>query len=341
MRSSTALPVQCGKRQTFFGMYAKSTRDMPPPKIKKKTPSVSAKRKKESEIRIWHSPFTDLPSDIKGLFLSKSICETNLAETNKEFHDLHNVDGETKRARKMFCGKKKISFQEHSKDFTTFVSFVAKERGLLTNLDSLTIWQALTSDAGVLETFMKGLKSLPNLKELNIQSNNIGAFGASALASACASGALAELKELNLGYNRIDDTGATALANAFASGALANLKELNLDCNKVGNAGVSALAKAVGDGALAKLEKLWLNNNQIGDSGVSALAGACARALAELKELDLFNNKIGDAGVSALAEAFARGALANLKTLFVDDGPLGTEHPALKAACAERGIKLM
>ena len=36
----------------------------------------------------------------------------------------------------------------------------------------------------------------------------------------------------------------------------------------------------------------------------------------------------------------AMGALASLKTLIVDDGPLGTEHPALKAACEARGISL-
>ena len=34
------------------------------------------------------------------------------------------------------------------------------------------------------------------------------------------------------------------------------------------------------------------------------------------------------------------GAMASLKTLYVNDGPLVTEHPALKAVCQARGIRL-
>ena len=56
--------------------------------------------------------------------------------------------------------------------------------------------------------------------------------------------------------------------------------------------------------------------------------------------LDLCNNRIGGPGITALADALGKGALASLKTLYVDDGPLGTEHPALKAACEARGIEL-
>ena len=47
-----------------------------------------------------------------------------------------------------------------------------------------------------------------------------------------------------------------------------------------------------------------------------------------------------DAGLTSLAEACASGALASFKTLAVDDGPLGTEHPALKAVCQACGIEL-
>jgi hypothetical protein len=56
--------------------------------------------------------------------------------------------------------------------------------------------------------------------------------------------------------------------------------------------------------------------------------------------LVLSGNKIGDAGMIKFSEALVGGALASLKTLYVDDGPLGTEHPALKAACTARGISL-
>ena len=56
--------------------------------------------------------------------------------------------------------------------------------------------------------------------------------------------------------------------------------------------------------------------------------------------LYLFDNKIGDAGMVALSDSLAMGALASLETLYVDDGPLDTDHPALKAACEARGIEL-
>ena len=62
--------------------------------------------------------------------------------------------------------------------------------------------------------------------------------------------------------------------------------------------------------------------------------------MCNLQVLDLRNNQIGDAGLTALAKAVENGALASLETLYVADGPLGTEHPALKAACKVRGIKL-
>ena len=57
--------------------------------------------------------------------------------------------------------------------------------------------------------------------------------------------------------------------------------------------------------------------------------------------LGLERNQIGDAGLTALAKAVESGALASLNTLYVDDGPLGTEHPALKVACDARGINLV
>ena len=65
----------------------------PPPKKPSKVRKKPSKKKafanvaQEKPDKIWQS-FTDLPSDIKGLFISKSLCDTNLAETNKEFYDL-------------------------------------------------------------------------------------------------------------------------------------------------------------------------------------------------------------------------------------------------------------
>ena len=102
-------------------------------------------------------------------------------------------------------------------------------------------------------------------------------------------------------------------------------------------------------GALASLETLALDENKIGDDGLKVFAEACRAkgALASLRDLRLSGNAIGDVGLQSLAHAITpvseggSGALASLKTLYVDDGPLGTEHPALKAACQARGISLL
>jgi len=123
----------------------------------------------------------------------------------------------------------------------------------------------------------------------------------------------------------------------FAMAPLACLTLLNLRNNKIGDAGVESLAKACAGGAMAQLTYLSIGSNQIGNAGVTALADACARgALAQLTTLHLEYNKIGDAGVEALAKACASGAMASLTTIFVDS----PNHPALKAACQARGIKI-
>ena len=92
-------------------------------------------------------------------------------------------------------------------------------------------------------------------------------------------------------------------------------------------------------GALKNCRCLLLEVNQIGDDGMRSLADALAKgALPLLQKLLLPNNQIGDDGMIKLSEAVAMGAMASLQQLVVDEGPLGSEHPALKAACDARGI---
>tara|TARA_B110000046_G_scaffold71958_1_gene79833 strand:- start:4782 stop:5039 length:258 start_codon:yes stop_codon:yes gene_type:complete len=68
--------------------------------------------------------------------------------------------------------------------------------------------------------------------------------------------------------------------------------------------------------------------------------------LASLTHLYLERDQIGDNGMIAFADAIKptdeipMGALVSLKTLLVDGGPLGDEHPALNEACVARGITL-
>ena len=60
---------------------------------------------------------------------------------------------------------------------------------------------------------------------------------------------MAQLTELSLQGNKIGDAGVTALAGACASGALAKLTTLGLNGNKIGDPGCTALARRPSRGA--------------------------------------------------------------------------------------------
>ena len=214
--------------------------------------------------------------------------------------------------------------------------------GAMAKLERLFLYKNQIGDVGCTALASAcATGALAQLEILNLDGNQIGDAGVSALASACATGALAKLEMLVLAGNQIGDAGVIALADACATGAMASLKDLRLHSNQIGDAGVTALADACALGAMAKLESLELSCNQIGGAGVSALASACATgALAKLEKLELWGNNIDDIGVTAFASACDTGALASLSELEMGNGPLGADHPKLKAACKKRGIDL-
>ena len=189
-----------------------------------------------------------------------------------------------------------------------------------------------------MKDFAAASRSLGRLAVLGLSGNHIGDTGMSALKIAISSGSLASLTTLGLANNQIGNEGMTAFA--AASGSLGRLKVLDLQDNKIGNDGMTAFSRAIASGSLGALEFLALGNNQIGVEGMKDFAAA-SRSLGRLKVLGLDRNQIGDAGLSALASTISSGSLPSLKRLWVDDGPLGTEHPQLKAACEARGIKLL
>ena len=124
----------------------------------------------------------------------------------------------------------------------------------------------------------------------------------------------------------------TLLTQTFC--LMCNMQELYLNYNQIGDAGVEALAKAAGGGALASVIDLRLGSNQITEARSLMSGSGLTRSL------------ITDTGVTALANAIkpvsegGSGAMASLQTLLMDDGPLGVDHPKLKAACQKRGITL-
>ena len=123
------------------------------------------------------------------------------------------------------------------------------------------------------------------------------------------------------------------------------MQTLNLYENQIGDAGVTALAKACASGSLAQLtvrsrptaSSSYLEPWHTRSPGLTVLFDV---PYAHVQTLNLAYNQIGNDGVSALASACASGSLASLETLVMDDGPLGVDHPQLKAACEQRGISL-
>ena len=69
------------------------------------------------------------------------------------------------------------------------------------------------------------------------------------------------MQVLRLDGNKIGDAGMSALASACANGALAALEKLYLHDNQIGDNGMQALAGAVSKGALPKCANLLLPGN--------------------------------------------------------------------------------
>ena len=73
--------------------------------------------------------------------------------------------------------------------------------------------------------------------------------------------------------------------------------------------------------------------------GMIAFAEALKSPMGSMGKLDylqLDGNKIGDEGMVAFSAAISSGSLASLTSLVVND----KEHPQLKAACHQRGIRV-
>ena len=81
---------------------------------------------------------------------------------------------------------------------------------------------------------------------------------------------------LYLYNNQIGDTGVTALAEACARGALPQCTTLGLAQNQIGDAGITALAQAIkpaskgGSGAMASLKKIVVDSKQMRHPGLVA-----------------------------------------------------------------------
>ena len=120
------------------------------------------------------------------------------------------------------------------------------------------------------------------------------------------------VQELKLYRNEIGDAGVTALADACASGALAQLtvtphRPLPSPSSLTGCTLLTQTCRSMCDPST--VQTLDLQFNQIGDAGVTALADACASgSLASITNIYLQNNKATQVGKEAMRDvAKARG----------------------------------
>lgn len=107
-----------------------------------------------------------------------------------------------------------------------------------------------------------------------------------------------------------------AIAIAIACGAWPRLAKLDLVCAGITDRHLEAFCDGLITKGLPNLRSLNLNYNRITDKGVIALADAMKPvtrggkgAMAQLKELYLIDNPIGDDGYQFLEEALRNGTL--------------------------------
>ena len=82
---------------------------------------------------------------------------------------------------------------------------------------------------------------------------------------------LPQLQNLFLHSNEIGDDGMQEFAAAVASGSLPHLRTLNLEYNKIGDDGMKALATAVANGSVLDPIKFILRGNNATDEGETAM----------------------------------------------------------------------
>eukprot|EP01064_Diplonema_japonicum_P015340 TRINITY_DN23056_c0_g1_i1.p1 TRINITY_DN23056_c0_g1~~TRINITY_DN23056_c0_g1_i1.p1 ORF type:complete len:754 (+),score=213.76 TRINITY_DN23056_c0_g1_i1:49-2310(+) len=178
-------------------------------------------------------------------------------------------------------------------------------------------------------TVLGPLLNSSNLRNINLERNDIRDKGAAVLAAALKmpSNAAEKIELLNLSFNNIKVQGLRWLANVFKTVPV--LRVLKLDGNECGEA-AEELAQTIKDNrslthlsmckceispeagvrigdmlaVQATLVKLEMQDNLLGNEGAIAIAQAL-HANTTLRFLDIGNNKVSDAGGKALAEMIA------------------------------------
>ena len=139
-----------------------------------------------------------------------------------------------------------------------------------------------------------------SVTELNLEKNNIGDTGASALSNALELNFT--LTYLNLSFNSIEDIGAIAFADSLKVNS--SLVTLDLGANTFGNIGITALAQALkmNIGVISLyLDQLRNMRGEMGDNIVTELAEAL-RFNPTLTYLNISSDPLGDTAYNKFGE---------------------------------------
>ena len=190
----------------------------------------------------------------------------------------------------------------------------------------LSSWFQPENETGV-ETFMKGITTLPFLEMLDLSNNNLGAQDGQLVIIGNYLSLLTNIRALNLSQNQIgssETNGTVAIATSLSS--LTKLQNLDLSSNSLGYTSPLGL-RALGKGltSLTNLQRLNLSTNAIGkaDEGASAIGNAF-RSLENLQVLDASSNSIGiDGDNGTLAMGKNIGFMKDLKYLDLSGNWIG------------------
>lgn len=146
-----------------------------------------------------------------------------------------------------------------------------------------------------------GLDHTPNLEELDLEHNQMGAQGAKELAQVLMG---KPIRMLNLSKNKLDPAGAKALVTFLkmqpSVEGLPRLEALNLGCNEIGDEGLAHILPALGS-----IEALALYQNKLTDEGAKMLTEHATKLKRTALALT-FNDGFSDEAKAELRRTFRR-----------------------------------
>ncbi|XP_051742917.1 NACHT, LRR and PYD domains-containing protein 12-like isoform X34 [Ctenopharyngodon idella] len=175
--------------------------------------------------------------------------------------------------------------------------------------------RALLNDCNLTDKSCSALAAVlgsdTNLKELNMNNNNLQDLGVNMLCTGLKN-LNCKLEILRLSNCSVTEEGYKALASALRSNP-SHLIELDLTGNDPGQSGVKELSDLLQD-PNCQLKTLRLSNCSVTEEGYKALASALRSNPSHLIELDLTGNDPGQSGVKKLSDLL-QDPNCQLKTL--------------------------